>query len=55
MMFGDSETDIRTAQNTGVPVVAVNFGYTPHPVETYNPTHVISHYDQAWPIVARYI
>jgi phosphoglycolate phosphatase len=55
IMFGDSETDIRTAQNTGVPVIAVTFGYTPHPVETYNPTHVISHYDQAWPIVAHYI
>ena len=55
IMFGDSETDIRTAQNTGVPVVAVTFGYTPQPVETYNPTHVISHYDQAWDIIAKYL
>ncbi len=55
MMFGDSETDIRTAQNTGVPVVAVTFGYTPQPVATYNPTHVISHYDEAWPIVSKYL
>ncbi len=55
MMFGDSETDILTAQNTGVPVVAVTFGYTPHPVQTYNPTHVISHYNQAWPIIEQYL
>jgi phosphoglycolate phosphatase len=55
IMFGDSETDIRTAQNADVPVVAVTFGYTPLPVETYNPTHVISHYDQAWEIIAKYL
>jgi phosphoglycolate phosphatase len=55
MMFGDSETDILTAQNSGVPVVAVTFGYTPQPVETYNPTHVISHYDQAWSIISKYL
>jgi phosphoglycolate phosphatase len=55
IMFGDSETDIRTAHNAGVPVIAVTFGYTPQPVETYNPTHVISHYDQAWAVVAKYL
>lgn len=55
MMFGDSETDILTAQNSSVPVVAVTFGYTPQPVETFNPTHVISHYDDAWDIIAKYL
>jgi phosphoglycolate phosphatase len=55
IMFGDSETDIRTAQNTGVPVIAVTFGYTPLPVETYNPTHIINHYDDAWDLIARYL
>jgi phosphoglycolate phosphatase len=55
IMVGDSETDILTAQNAGVPVIAVTFGYTPQPVETYNPTHVISHYDQAWPIISKYL
>jgi phosphoglycolate phosphatase len=55
LMFGDSETDILTAQNTGVPVIAVTFGYTPQPVQTYNPTHVISHYDEAWDVIARYL
>jgi phosphoglycolate phosphatase len=54
IMIGDSETDIRTAQNTGVPVIAVTFGYTPQHVSTYNPTYVIDHYDQAWPIISKY-
>jgi phosphoglycolate phosphatase len=51
IMFGDSETDIKTAQNVGVPVIAVSFGYTPAHVSTFGPTHVIDHYDQAWPLV----
>jgi phosphoglycolate phosphatase len=55
LMFGDSETDIRTAQNAGVPVIAVTFGYTPQPVQTFNPTHVIDHYDQAWTLVETYL
>lgn len=54
MMFGDSETDIRTAQNVGVPVIAVSFGYTPAHVSTFAPTYVIDHYDQAWPLVKAY-
>jgi phosphoglycolate phosphatase len=55
LMIGDSETDIRTAQNAGVPVIAVTFGYTAKPVASFNPTHVISHYDEAWPIIERYL
>jgi phosphoglycolate phosphatase len=51
MMFGDSVTDIKTAQNVGVPVIAVSFGYTDHHVSAYNPTHVIDHYDEAWALV----
>jgi phosphoglycolate phosphatase len=54
-MFGDSETDIRTAQNAGVPVVAVSFGYTAQHVSQFNPTHVIDHYDEAWNIVSAYL
>ena len=55
IMFGDSETDIRTAQNVGVPVIAVSFGYTSAHVSTFGPTHVIDHYDQAWPLVRAYV
>ncbi len=45
IMIGDSETDIRTAQAAGIPVVAVNFGYSIEPVATFGPDAVISHYD----------
>jgi phosphoglycolate phosphatase len=55
IMFGDSETDIRTAQNAGVPVIAVSFGYTDQHVSIFNPTHVIDHYRDAWPIVESYL
>ena len=55
IMFGDSETDIRTAQNVGVPVIAVSFGYTIQHVSHFKPDHVIDHYDEAWPIVARHV
>jgi len=55
IMIGDSETDIRTAKNAGVPVIAVSFGYTPKHVSAFDPDHVIDHYDEAWPIMARYV
>ncbi|MBL8789475.1 MAG: HAD-IA family hydrolase [Rhizobiales bacterium] len=55
IMIGDSETDIRTGQNAGVPVIAVSFGYTPQHVSAFNPTHVIDHYDEAWPILQSYL
>jgi len=45
LMVGDSETDILTAQNAGIPVVAVDFGYTDRPVGAFGPDRVISHYD----------
>jgi phosphoglycolate phosphatase len=46
IMVGDSDVDIETARNARIPVIAVSFGYTPHPVATYNPDAVIDHYDQ---------
>jgi phosphoglycolate phosphatase len=55
MMVGDSETDIRTAQNADVPVLAVTFGYTSQHVSAFEPTHVVDHYDEAWAIVERYL
>ena len=48
IMVGDSVTDIRTAQNAGVPVVAVDFGYTDIPVRDLGPDRVISHFDALW-------
>jgi phosphoglycolate phosphatase len=55
MMVGDSETDIRTAQNAGLPVLAVTFGYTSQHVSAFEPTHMIDHYDEAWPIISTYL
>lgn len=46
VMVGDSETDVKTARNAGVPVVTVDFGYTPVPVATFGPDRLISHFDQ---------
>jgi phosphoglycolate phosphatase len=45
VMVGDSVTDIRTAQAAGIPVVAVDFGYTDVPVSELGPDRVISHFD----------
>ncbi len=45
LMVGDSAVDIETAKAAGVPVVAVTFGYTIAPVETYQPDRTIDHYD----------
>lgn len=52
VMIGDSKTDIDTARSAGVPVVAVDFGYTETPVATFAPDLVISHFDELWEAVA---
>ena len=46
VMVGDSVTDIAAAKNAGLPVVAVDFGYTDKPVGELGPDRVISHFDQ---------
>ncbi|MDB5572407.1 MAG: HAD-superfamily hydrolase, subfamily variant 1 [Hyphomicrobiales bacterium] len=51
VMVGDSRTDILTAQNAGVPVVAVDFGYTDVHVSELGPDRVISHFDELWDAV----
>ncbi len=45
VMVGDSLTDIRTARAAGMPVMAVDFGYTDVPVSELGPDRVISHFD----------
>ena len=44
IMIGDSETDIHTARNAKVPVVAVDFGYSAVPVAELQPDRIISSY-----------
>jgi phosphoglycolate phosphatase len=46
IMIGDSATDIRTARAAGVPVIAVDFGYSERPVSEFGPDQVISHFAQ---------
>ena len=45
VMVGDSGTDIATARAAGVPVVAVDFGYSDTPVRDLGPDRLISHFD----------
>jgi phosphoglycolate phosphatase len=46
VMVGDSGTDIATARGAGIPVVAVDFGYTDRPVIELGPDRVISHFGE---------
>jgi phosphoglycolate phosphatase len=45
VMVGDSETDIRVARAAGVPVIGVDFGYTPIPMTELAPNRLIGHFD----------
>ncbi len=44
IMIGNSLTDIRTARAAGIPVIAVDFGYSERPVAELGPDRIISHY-----------
>ncbi len=46
VMIGDSGTDINAARNAGIPVIAVDFGYTPIPVQELGPDRIISHFNE---------
>jgi phosphoglycolate phosphatase len=48
LMIGDSVTDIQTARAAGLPVIAVDFGYTDKPVTELGPDAVISHFDELY-------
>lgn len=49
LMFGDSRADIDAAKAAGIPVIAVDFGYSDRPVRQLEPSRVISHYDEVTP------
>ncbi|MEI2387067.1 phosphoglycolate phosphatase [Breoghania sp. JC706] len=51
LMVGDSVTDIDAARAARIPVVAVDFGYTPVPVSELGPDRIISSFDALWPAV----
>jgi len=46
VMVGDSRTDIDTAKAAAIPVVAVDFGYTDRHVREFEPSRIISHFDE---------
>ena len=46
VMVGDSATDIDTARAAGIPIVAVEFGYTEIPVAELGPDKIIGHFDE---------
>jgi phosphoglycolate phosphatase len=46
IMVGDSETDVGAARNAGIPVIAVDFGYTALTPEELKADIVISHFDE---------
>jgi phosphoglycolate phosphatase len=43
---GDSVTDIKTARAAGLPIIAVDYGYTDVPVAELGPDRVISHFSE---------
>jgi phosphoglycolate phosphatase len=45
VMVGDSATDIDTARAAGIPVIAVDFGYTEIPVSELKPDAIISRFE----------
>jgi phosphoglycolate phosphatase len=51
VMVGDTKTDIDTARNAGVPVIAFTFGYTDQPIANYAPDRAIDHFDALWDAV----
>lgn len=46
VMVGDARTDIDTAKAAGIPVIAVDFGYTDRHVSAFEPSRVISGFDE---------
>ncbi|MGL4397166.1 MAG: HAD-IA family hydrolase [Hyphomicrobium sp.] len=53
IMIGDTETDIATAKAAGIPVIAVDFGYSTTPVAVFAPDIIISHFNELPRAVAR--
>jgi phosphoglycolate phosphatase len=52
-MIGDTATDIDTARAAGIPVIAVDFGYSGTPVRSLGPSAVIDHFDALTPDLLR--
>ncbi len=55
VMVGDSRPDVDAAKNAGVPVIAVDFGYTLEPIESLNPNVVISDFSTLADVARRLV
>ncbi|MCB1425915.1 MAG: HAD family hydrolase [Zhengella sp.] len=53
LLVGDTNTDIATAKAAGLPVIAVEFGYSAEPIASLEPSIVIHHFDELTPDLAR--
>ncbi len=53
IMIGDSETDLLTARNAGVPAILFSFGYSEQPVAELTPDALLDHYKDLPPAVAQ--
>jgi phosphoglycolate phosphatase len=53
VMVGDSMTDVNTARNAGVPIVAVSFGYTTIAATEFGADALIDHFDALDDALAR--
>ncbi|MET0276929.1 MAG: phosphoglycolate phosphatase [Pseudorhodoplanes sp.] len=45
VMVGDSETDVTLARSAAIPVIGVDFGYTPIPMVDLKPDRLLSHFE----------
>ncbi len=52
IMIGDTITDADAAKNASMPLILVDFGYSPEPVKLFNPNAAISHFDEAYQAIA---
>ena len=51
VMIGDNATDVNTAKAAGIPVIAVTFGYSEHPIDTLGADAVIDDYAKLMPLL----
>lgn len=46
LYVGDSETDVKTARNAGVPLILVSYGYSREPATTLGGDYLIGHFSE---------
>ena len=46
LYVGDSETDVKTARNAGVPIILVSYGYSQKPAATLGADLLINHFSE---------